>query len=181
VSRLPTIDPTLATGAAKQLLERTQAQLGRIPNLHRTMANAPAALDGYLGLHAALFRGRLENALREKLALLIAEVNGCEYCVSAHTFRGGKIGLSQGELAANRRASSADPKTEAALQFARAVTLSRGAVSDEQLARVRAGGWSDEEVAEMVAHVALNTFTNYFNHVARPELDFPRVEGATHA
>jgi uncharacterized peroxidase-related enzyme len=175
MSRLPMIDPGLAVGATKDLLDKTLAQLGRVPNLYRTMANAPAALDGYLSFRAALVRGALSDFLREQLALLIAEENNCEYCVSAHTFRGQKIGLSRDELAANRRAEAADPKTAAALQFARHVTRARGAVSDAELATVRAAGWSDSEIAEIVAHVALNTFSNYFNHVAMPVLDFPRV------
>jgi uncharacterized peroxidase-related enzyme len=175
MSRLPTIDPTVANGAAKDLLDKTQAQLGRVPNLYRTMANAPAALDGYLSFRAALVRGLLSNQLREQLALLIAEENNCEYCVSAHSFRGQKIGLSPDELTANRRAEAGDAKTEAALRFARAVTQAKGAVSDTELAAVRAAGWSDAEIAEIVAHVALNAFSNYFNHVAQPALDFPRV------
>jgi uncharacterized peroxidase-related enzyme len=175
MSRLPTLDPAVADGAAKELLEKTQSQLGRVPNLYRTMANGPAALDGYLSFRAALVRGKLSNQLREQLALLVAEENNCEYCVSAHNFRGQKIGIPQEELAANRRAEASDAKTAAALQFARAVTQARGAVSDTELAAVRTAGWSDAEIAEIVAHVALNAFSNYFNHVAQPELDFPRV------
>src|SRR5438552_8138002 len=82
MSRLPTIDPAAADAAAKHLLARTEAQLGRLPNLYRTMANAPAALEGYLALRAALVRGRLGDVMREKLAVLVAEENSCEYCVS---------------------------------------------------------------------------------------------------
>jgi len=181
VSRLPTIDPTHASGTTKDLLDLTQAQLGRVPNLYRTMANAPAALNGYLSFRAALVGGELNNHLREQLALLIAEENACEYCVSAHVFRGQKLGLSADEIAANRQAGASDPTTAAALQFARAVTRARGAVSDRELSEVRAAGWSDAAIAEIVAHVALNTFSNYFNHVAQPALDFPRVEVAAAA
>ena len=113
MSRLPTIDPAAADAAAKHLLARTEAQLGRLPNLYRTMANAPAALEGYLALRAALVRGRLGDVMREKLAVLVAEENSCEYCVSAHTFRGQKLGLPAEELVANRRAASSDPKPDA--------------------------------------------------------------------
>ncbi len=173
--RFTMIDPANATGAAKVMLDQTQAQLGRVPNLYRAMANAPAALSGYLNFRGALVKGALENAMREQLALLVAEDNGCEYCVSAHVFRGRKIGICEGEIAANRHADAADPKTAAALKFARAVLASKGAVSDEALATARGAGWSDEELGEIVAHVALNVFSNYFNHVALPELDFPRV------
>lgn len=176
MSRLPTIDPTQAEGEAKDLLDKTQAQLGRVPNLYRTMANGPAALDGYLSFRAALVRGKLTNQMREQLALLVAQENNCEYCVSAHMFRGQKIGISQDELTVNRDADAGDVKTAAALKFARAVSRAKGDVSDADFAAVRAAGWSDAEISEIVAHVALNVFSNYFNHIARPELDFPRVE-----
>ena len=118
--------------------------------------------------------------MREQLALLIAEENGCEYCVSAHMFRGSKLGLPTSELDATREAASEDPRTAAALHFARAVIVDKGDVTDDEIAAARAAGWSDEELSEIVAHVALNTFSNYFNHVARPELDFPRVEVRSH-
>jgi uncharacterized peroxidase-related enzyme len=179
VSRLPTVDPELALGTVKELLEKTRVQLGRVPNLYRTMANAPAALEGYLGFRAALVRGQLSDRLREQLALLLAEENGCDYCVSAHTFRGRKIGISREELIDNRHAEASDAKTAAALQFARAVNAAKGAVSDGEIASVRAAGWSDGELAEIVAHVALNAYSNYFAKLAQPVLDFPRIEEAS--
>jgi uncharacterized peroxidase-related enzyme len=176
MSRLVTIDPATASGPVKELLDKTQAQLGRIPNLYRTMANSPAALDGYLSFRAALVRGVLSSQLREQLALLIAAENHCEYCVSAHTFRGEKIGLSKTELTDNQQAQSGDAKTTAALRFARAIMNAKGDVTDAELDAVRSAGWNDTEIAEIVAHVALNIFSNYFNYVARPELDFLRVD-----
>jgi uncharacterized peroxidase-related enzyme len=146
---------------------------GRVPNLYATLAQAPAALTGYLDLRAALTRGALPPVLRELLALLVAEANHCDYCVAAHTFRGGKMGLPAEDLAAARRAEARDPKTAAALRFARAVSEARGRVTDTDLADARAVGWRDDELLEVVAHVALNAFSNYVNHVAQPELDFP--------
>ncbi len=181
MSRLPTIDPATASGAAKDLLEKTQAQLGRVPNLYRTMANAPVALEGYLAFRAALQHGQLSHRLREQLALVVAEANGCGYCVSAHVFRGTKIGILREELEANRQAEASDSKTAAALRFAHAVVARHGAVSDLELDIARAAGWSDEEISEIVAHVALNGFSNAFSHVAQPELDFPNVELVQHA
>jgi uncharacterized peroxidase-related enzyme len=174
------IDPTASTGAIKELFDKTQKQLGRVPNLYRAMANAPAALEGYLNFRSALQSGQLNMKFREQLALLIAEDNGCEYCVSAHTFRGEKIGLSTEELSANRQAHSADPKSAAALHFARLVVAHKGNVVDDDVIVVRAAGWSDGEISEIVAHVALNIFSNYFSHVARPDIDFPRTELCTH-
>jgi len=171
--RMAMIDPQSATGAAKDLLAKTQAQLGRTPNLYRAMANAPAALDGYLSFRNALQSGVLTKEMRERIALLTAEDNGCEYCVSAHLFRGEKIGMSQADLAGTREARSEDPRIAAGLAFVRGVMAHKGDVSDDTLAAMRAASWSDEEIGEIVAHVALNVFSNYFNHVARPELDFP--------
>ena len=176
MTRMMMIDPNEATGAAGDLLSKTQAQLGRTPNLYRAMANAPAALDGYLAFRGALQSGVLSNEMRERIALLAAEDNGCGYCVSAHMFRGAKIGISAEELARARAATSDDAKVAAGLAFAREVIARKGDVSDDALTTVRAAGWSDAEIGEMVAHIALNAFSNYFSHVARPDLDFPDVD-----
>lgn len=175
MSRLHTVDDASASVETQALLEKVQNRLGRVPNLYRTMANSPAALDGYLDFHKALGTGKLSRELREQLALLVAQENNCEYCVSAHTFRGQKIGLSAEELQQNRQADSRDPKTTIALHFAKAVIEARGRVSDADVEAVRQAGFSDGEIAEIVGHVALNIYSNYFNHVAQPELDFPRV------
>jgi uncharacterized peroxidase-related enzyme len=169
--------PPVLTGSddhdANDLLEKTRAQLGKVPNLYASLANAPAALRGYLDFRAALVRGRLSPALRELLALLVADDNGCAYCVAAHTFRGGKMGITPDALAAARRATADDPKNAAALAFARAVVESRGRVKDAHVEAARAAGCTDGEILEIVPHVALNTFSNYVSHVAEPVLDFP--------
>jgi uncharacterized peroxidase-related enzyme len=175
VSRLPQLTPDDATDRQRDLLDATRRQLGRVPNLYRTMANSPAALNGYLAFRAALAEGVLKPALREQLALLVAELNSCRYCVAAHSLRGAKLGMSDEVLLDVRSARHADPLTQAALQFARAVVAETGDVSDETLASARAAGITDAELAEVVAHVALNTYSNVFNHVAQPELDFPAV------
>lgn len=178
--RLTPLDPELAAGAAKALLEATQAQLGRTPNLYRCMAHSPAVLKGYLDFRAALGTGLLKTRMREQLALLVAEENTCGYCVSAHTFRGKKMGILPEELELNRNGASADVRTAAGLRFAQVVTRNRGAVSDEQFEAVRAAGWSDPEIAEILGHVALNSFSNVFSQVAQPELDFPKVALLSH-
>lgn len=105
----------------------------------------------------------------------MAEVNGCDYCLSAHTALGRGAGLSDEQLDASRAGQASDPKASAALQFARATVESRGGVADSDLGRVRAAGFSDAEVVEIIAHVALNVFTNYFNRAAQTEIDFPKV------
>ncbi|WP_250562629.1 carboxymuconolactone decarboxylase family protein [Sphaerisporangium fuscum] len=157
------------------LLEETRRQLGRVPNLYAALANGPAALAGYLAMRDHLTRGVLRARLREQLALLVAQENHCTYCVSAHTLRGGKLGMSQDELARTREADADDPHTRAVLRLARDVMRTGGRVDDEALAAARAAGVTDAELAEIVAHVALNTLSNYFNHLARPDLDFPEV------
>ncbi|MBI3897418.1 MAG: carboxymuconolactone decarboxylase family protein [Gammaproteobacteria bacterium] len=176
MTRIASIDPAAASGRAKELLDSTKAQLGRIPNLYGSMAQSPATLDGYLAFRGALGKGVLSVQMRERIALLTAAINDCGYCVSAHTFRGSKIGLSASELAATQQSRSEDPKSAAALQFVDALLERRGLVSDDDYANVKSHGWSDEEIGEMVAHVALNVFSNYFNHVAKPALDFPAAE-----
>ncbi len=173
--RLNAVDPALATGKAKDLLAGVQATLGLTPNMMRTMANSPAVLEGYLQFGAALGKGALRAGLREQIALAVAQANECDYCLSAHSALGRMAGLSADELTASRDASAGDPKAEAALQFAVAVVAARGAVSDTQFAAVRAAGFTDGEIAEILAHVALNVFTNYFNKAALTVVDFPVV------
>ncbi len=178
MQRIAAINPAEATGKAKQLLDGVQGKIGRTPNLMRTLAAGPAALEAYLNMSAALGAGDLDAKLREQIALTVAQANSCEYCLSAHAAIGRMAGLQPEEIAASRQARSEDGKRQAGLQFAQAVVMERGEVSDEALARVRAAGYTDGEIAEIVANVAMNIFTNYFNHVARTVIDFPRVGAA---
>ncbi|MDD1058579.1 carboxymuconolactone decarboxylase family protein [Streptomyces cocklensis] len=157
------------------LLEETRRQLGRVPNLYAALANSPAALAGYLAMRDKLAHGALRARVREQLALLVAQENHCTYCVSAHTLRGGKLGMSPEELRRTRDADDADPHTAALLGIARSILRDRGDIGDDELAAARAAGVTDEELGEVTAHVALNMLSNYFNHLARPDLDFPEV------
>lgn len=166
-----------ATPSASQpLLEAVKAQLGSVPNLFRLVAQSPAALEGYLGLSGALAKGALVAKTRERIAIAVAEKNGCDYCLSAHTYLGKQLAkLDDGELDAARHARSLDPKADAALRFATAVMAARGHISGADLDEARKAGHSDAELVEIVAHVALNTLTNYMNGVASTEVDFPSV------
>lgn len=177
--RLTAIDPAGATGKAKELLDAVQASLGMTPNLMRTLANSPAALESFLNFNTALSRGRLGAKVREQIALAVAEKNGCEYCLSAHTAIGKKVGLLESDLLASRQGVSRDPKVDAALKFAHAIVSRRGQVTDDDVNRVRQMGYGDAEIAEIIATVVLNIFTNYFNLVAGTAVDFPRVELGT--
>ncbi|PPD20472.1 MAG: peroxidase [Methylomonas sp.] len=167
---------TQPEGKAKQLLDGVKQAMGATPNIFTTFANSAAALEAYLGINNALANGVLEPTLREQLAVTIAGYNGCNYCASAHVFLGGKAGIERDELIANSKGKSADAKTQAAIDFARALLEKRGKISNEDLSAVRAAGFSDEEVIEILAHVAMNTFTNYFNETALTAIDFPMFD-----
>ena len=178
MQRIAAVNPAEATGKAKQLLDAVQAKLGMTPNLMKTLAAGPAALEAYLNFGAALGTGRLDARFREQIALAVAQANSCEYCLSAHSAIGKMVGLKPEEIATSREARSADAKRNAGLQFVQALVLQRGLVSDQEVAHVKSAGFSDGEIAEIVANVAVNIFTNYFNHVARTDVDFPRVSVA---
>jgi len=177
MSRIPTpatIDA--APAAAQPLLQAVKKQLGIAPNLFRLVSNSPAALEGYVGLSAALAKGTLPAATGERIALAVAEINGCGYCLSAHTYLAKNLAkLDDAEIAANRSGASNDPKADAAVRFAAKVIQLRGHVSEEDLRAVEGAGYTDAQVIEIVLHVALNTWTNYVNEVAKTDIDFPVV------
>jgi uncharacterized peroxidase-related enzyme len=173
MSRIPAISPHTAAGRAKELLDAVKQKLGLVPNMTRAMAHSPAALDGYLALSGALAKGVLPAKVREQLALAVSEANGCDYCVAAHSAVGKAVGLTPEQVRDARLGGAIDTRTDALVKFARRVVEARGRVADTDLAAVRAAGWDDAAVAEVMAHVALNVFTNYFNTVASTDLDFP--------
>lgn len=175
MTRIAPIDPKAATGKAKELLDQVQKSLGLTPNMMRAMAQSPAALEGYLKFSGALAGGALSARARELIALAVAEANSCQYCASAHSAIGKMVGLADREIASGRRASSQDPKIDAILKLAHRLVVSRGELSDAEIASARRAGVSDGELAEIVAHVALNVFTNYFNITAGTPIDFPEV------
>ena len=174
MSRIPTPAAISDAPAASQpLLEAVEKQLGVVPNLFRLVANSPAALQGYLGLSGALGKGALPAATRERIALAVAEINGCNYCMSAHTYLGKNLAkLDDAEITANRNGASNDPKADAAVRFAAKVARERGHVSDDDVRAVKLAGYDDAQVIEIVLHVALNTWTNYINEVAKTDIDF---------
>jgi len=175
INTFATIDA--APAAAQPLLQGVKKQIGSVPNLFRLAANSPAGLEGYLSFNGALAKGSLSAQTRERLALAIGQVNGCEYCLSAHTYIGKNLAkLDDAEISANRAGHSNDAKADAAVAFAVAVAKARGHVTDADLQAVKAAGYSDGEVVEIVAHVALNTLTNYLNEVGKTEIDFPVVK-----
>jgi uncharacterized peroxidase-related enzyme len=173
--RIKAIEHANATGQAKELFDAVKANLGIVPAMTRTMVHSPAVLESYLSFSGALGRGALNAKLREQIAITVAPVNGCQYCLSAHTVIGKMAGVSEHNLAASRQARSSDAKTEAALKFALSVVEQRGRIADADFDAVRRAGYTDGEIAEIIAHVALNIFTNYFNNITQVEVDFPPV------
>jgi len=168
--------PDAAPAASQPLLADVRAALGSVPNLFRLVANSPAALKGYLGLNSALAGGTLDARTRERIALAVAEINGCSYCLAAHTYIGRNLlKLDESEIAANRAGRSGDAKADAAVRFAALVAERRGQVDAADVAAVKAAGYGDGEVVEIVAHVALNVLTNYINETFQTDIDFPAV------
>lgn len=162
---------------SKPLLDAVQKQLGVVPNMMKLIGTSPAALEGYLSLNTALGKGVLPVGLRERIALTVAEYNACEYCLAAHSYLAENLAKVEGsEIAAARDGYSNDPKIETALQFARRVASQHGSISDQELNKLRATGYSDAEIVEIVLNVALNVLTNYINNVARTDIDFPTVK-----
>ncbi len=167
---------------SRPLLSAVAKQLGSAPNMFRSIALSPQALEGYLSLSRALGNGALPAATRERIALAVAEVNGCSYCVSAHTYLGRNLAkLDDAEITANRSGASNDPKADAAVRFAVAVAQKRGHTGDADFGAVKLAGYTDAQVIEIVQHVALNTWTNYFNEVFQTEIDFPVVKARSAA
>lgn len=150
-----------------------------MPNLFRLVANSPAALEGYVGLIGALGKGTLPAATHERIALAIAQINACDYCLSAHTYLGRNVArLDDAEMAQNRNGRSTEPRADAAVRFAAKVARERGNVGAADIEAVRSAGHDDAQIVEIVLHVALNTWTNYVNKVAETEIDFPVVSAA---
>lgn len=172
---LHTVNPDHANGRTKGLLEAVRGALGVVPNLFRVTANSAAALDGLLNLNAALARGTFDARVRERIALTVAEANGCAYCLSAHSALGLGAGLTQQEVDAARLARAADARIEATLRLARRIVDERGAVPNLALQEARNAGLSDEQIVEVIANVVVNIFTNYVNLVANTDIDFPVV------
>ncbi|SEV87255.1 carboxymuconolactone decarboxylase family protein [Luteibacter sp. 329MFSha] len=170
---IPSLDD--APIASRPTLEAIRKQLGVVPNIFRLAGNSPVALAALTGLQGTLAK-TFDVKTRERIALAVAEVNGCDYCLSAHTYIGlnmAKIGPE--EIALNRQGASSDPAANAAVAFAAKVARARGRVSDADLAEVRAAGFADAQIVEVIALVAENVFTNFLNEAAQTDIDFPVV------
>ena len=175
MARIKIVDPAQATGKSKELLTVLQNSIKSLPNLAKALANSPAALKAWMEFDGALGKGSLDAKLRQEIALAIGQKNGCEYCVSAHTVMGKLTGLTEQQILGSRQGQGTSPKATAAVTFARELLAKRGQVPAGSVQALRDQGFSDGEIAEIVAHVALNIFTNYFNIALDVDVDFPRV------
>jgi uncharacterized peroxidase-related enzyme len=170
------LDPTKADSRTAETLAKVRRKLGLLPNLFTTLANAPAALNGYLQLGEALAGGRLSAQQRELIAVAIAQENACGYCLSAHTAIGKGVGVTEAELNKARHGSASNAKDGAIVAFAQRVARDRGNVTPPEIEALRKQGIDDGLIVEIIANVALNVLTNYVNLVAGTEIDFPRVD-----
>ena len=175
MARLNLVQNENATPKAKELLEGVQKGLGMTPNLVRVMANSPAVLQSYLATSGGLAGGVLPGPIRERISLRVAELNGCEYCLSAHTLLGKKVGLSEEEVLSSREGGSEEDKARAVLELTTAIVKKQGRISTKELAAARDAELTDAEIVEVVANTALNILTNYLNNVAATDIDFPKV------
>ena len=173
---LNSIDPASAAGRTRQIFDGLRNNLGAVPNLMRVLADSPAALNAYMSFSGALAEGKLSARTREQLAIAVANANSCDYCLSAHNALGKLAGLATDDLALAQNGEATDQQTAAALRFATEVVRKRCLLPPSEVEALRTAGYSDGEVAEIVAVVALNIFTNYFNHIAGAEIDFPVVK-----
>jgi uncharacterized peroxidase-related enzyme len=178
MSRLTIPTREAAPSASRPLLDAVEKSLGVVPNLYRLVGQSPAALEGLLSLNGAIGRA-LDPKTRARIALAVAQVNGCDYCLSAHTYLGLNLAkLDEAEITRNRAGGSSDQQADAAVRFAATVARERGQVSDADLAAAKLAGYSDAQVVEIVGLVALNVFTNFINNVAQTDIDFPIVRAA---
>ena len=176
VARVPLVDRTAATGSVRTVLDQIHGAFGATPNMFRAVANSPAALQSMWAAFGALGGGVIGAALGEQIAVAVANRNACDYCLAAHTALGRKAGVSGDALAAAQSGESADPRTAAVLRFALKLVNERGQVDATDVQALRDHGWSDEHIVEIVAHVALNLFTNYVNVALAVPVDFPGVK-----
>jgi len=175
-ARVALVSATDTPAASRATLDAVHGAFGATPNMFRAVANSPAALQAMWSFFGALGGGSIPAKLGEQIAVAVADRNACEYCLAAHTALGRKAGASSAEMSAAQAGESADPATAAALRFALQVVEQRGQVSEADVAALRAAGYGDDQIVEILAHVALNLFTNYVNVAFAVPVDFPGVK-----
>jgi uncharacterized peroxidase-related enzyme len=169
------VDPKTADADTKAALDLVQTAFGGIPNLMKMLAIAPNVLRGIMAFNQEVTSGELETSLVEQVALLASGINQCEYCVAVHVQVGQQAGLSRDELICNLQGEASDPRSQAVLNFTKAVVNHRGKVDESTVKSLREHGFSDKAIVEIVGVIGLYTFLNYIKHLTQPALDFPIV------
>lgn len=175
MTRVDSVTEEKASPKVKGIYDAIKKKFGRVPNIFLNMGNAPAVLEGFLALGEAANHSTFSPMLREQLALTIGQANHCQYCLSAHSAGGKASGLKEEDILSARKGNAKVPKDQAILQFAKLMVEKRGLVTDQDIANLKKAHVSDEEMLEVVLFVTLNNFTNYFNHLTDPKIDFPEV------
>ncbi len=181
MSRIPVQTLDTAPEQSRPTLERLTRRTGKLLNIHAEMAHAPVVLAAYAGITEALAKqSSFDARTREAIALAVGAQDGCDYCQAAHTPSAIKSGLSEAQTIAIRRGELAfDPKLAALLAVVREAAANVGEVSDATWTAAQQAGWSDVQLSEAFAHLAVNLFTNFFNHYARTDLDLPAAPALT--
>lgn len=171
--RLKVLDETNAPEETRRIFADVKNKIGMIPNLYRGLGNSPAALGAYLAGQEALKSSSLSPAEREAIALAVSQINHCDYCLAAHTAMGKMAGLDEDEIVDIRRFAPDSERRRALVEFVRSFVESRGWVDDTDIDALLDAGFSDGEIAEISAVVALTFLSNWFNHMNETEVDFP--------
>ncbi len=175
MEKIKAISPELATEAAKVTMAMVSKKLGRVPNMYQVMANSPAVLEAYVKFNGALSGGTLGSKMAELIALATAETNACSYCLSAHTFFGARVGLSEEQMLEGRGFYSSGEKANTGLLFVKKMLEAPKEISSSDIEPLRNAGYSDGDILEIVANVIRNIFTNYINIISETEVDWPVI------
>jgi uncharacterized peroxidase-related enzyme len=173
MTRVQPVTPEKAKPELNEIYQGIQKNIGKIPNIFQNMGNSPAVLKGYLGLSDAMSHTSLSKPLQEMIALTVSEANQCGYCLAAHSTIAHSAGVADQDITQARQALSKDAKTQAILGFAKDVVEKKGQLNDQDIAALKKAGVNDTEIVEIILAISLTMFTNYFNHITDPKIDFP--------
>lgn len=178
MSRIAPVDPESATGETKELFDAAKKKMGGVPNILRVMGNSPVALKAYLSLSDIVSKSGFSAAEREGIALAAAGSNNCDYCASAHTAISKSLEVSDDEISSRLKGQSTDARLQAAMTLSKQIIDNKGWIEDADLQAARDAGLDDGELVEIITITVLNILTNYVNHIAETEIDFPKVKAS---
>lgn len=173
MGRVKPVTKEQASPELQTIYQNIENKLGKIPNIFLNLGNSVNTLQAFLALSTAAEKTSLNPKLREQIALMISQANDCNYCLAAHTTISKAVGLDEQSIIEARRGESQDAKTQAILKFVKAVVNKKGHVSNQEVEQLKAAGINDKELTEIFLNIMVTTFTNYFNHITDPAIDFP--------